>query len=92
MTLQVYNCGSLRIDNFWEVGDGHFHTYVFVADARGLEAYRDGSSLGSDGCQGVPEIDRTNMYIGGSTCVGDGRNVYTSHMELEWFQIWDREY
>ena len=89
MTLQVYNCGTLGINNFWEVGDGQFHTYVFGVASRGLEAYRDGASLGSGaaGCQGVPDIARTNMYVGGSTCGG----IHKCHWELEWFRVWDRE-
>jgi hypothetical protein len=90
MTLQVYDCGNLVIDDFWKVGDNQFHTYVFVVGTRGMQAYRDGVSLGtSTDCQGVPEQVRTAMYIGGSSC-GDADVVHKSAMELQWVALFNR--
>jgi hypothetical protein len=88
MTLQIYDCGNLGVDNFWLVGDGQFHAYVFMVTVDGVSAFRDGISLGSNtNCRGVPEVERAAMYVGGSTCMP---SIKAADMELEWMALWDR--
>lgn len=89
MRLNIGGCGELGVDNYWLIGDGQFHTYVFMVAAAGTSAYRDGAFMGSTGdCRGVPDADRTAMYIGGSTCYP---GIHTSDMEISWLGLWNRE-